>query len=112
MRTTATLGELHFRLEVIGPGDALKRIRDMTTKVTTFPSRRPISLKLAIEKVAAVEGISVNKFPVMAAAEKPTAIQTTESFFARRKGRGDKQAAVRFLTRSGGEPRRVGEELL
>ncbi len=82
----------------------------MTTKVATFSLRLPLSLKAAIEKLAAAEGTSMNQFLVMAAAEKLTAIQTAESFFAERQGRGDKVAAVRFLTRPGGVPPRLGDE--
>ena len=83
----------------------------MTTKVATFSLRIPLSLKAAIEKLAAADGTSMNQFLVMAAAEKLTAIQTTEAFFAERKGRGDKAAAIRFLTRPDGEPPRPGDEL-
>lgn len=83
----------------------------MATKVTTFSLRIPLSLKAAIEKLAAADGTSMNQFLVMAAAEKLTAIQTAESFFAARKGRGDKAAALRFLTRSGGEPPRPEDHL-
>jgi uncharacterized protein (DUF1778 family) len=83
----------------------------MTGKAATFSLRLPRSLKTAIEKLAAADGTSVNQFLVMAAAEKLTAIQTTESFFAARKGQGDAAAAVRFLTRPNGEPPRPGDEL-
>jgi hypothetical protein len=83
----------------------------MTTKVATFSLRLPLSLKAAIEKLAAADGTSMNQFLVMAAAEKLTAIQTTESFFAARKGRGDKAAAIRFLTRADEEPPNSGDEL-
>jgi hypothetical protein len=38
-------------------------------------------------------------------------MQTPESFFAERKGRGDMAAAIRLLTRAGGEPPREGDEL-
>lgn len=81
----------------------------MTTKVATFSLRLPLSLKAAIEKLAAADGTSMNQFLVMAAAEKLTAIQTTEAFFAERKGKGDKAAATRFLTRSEGEPPGAGD---
>ena len=83
----------------------------MTTKVTTFSLRLPVSLKVALEKLAAADGISVNQFLVSAAAEKLSAMQTAEAFFAERKGRGNKEAAIRFLTRAGGEPPRPGDEL-
>jgi hypothetical protein len=56
--------------------------------------RLPLSLKAAVEKFAAADGTSMNQFLVMAAAEKLTAMQTTDAFFAERKGRGDKEAAT------------------
>ncbi len=74
----------------------------MTTKVSTFSLRLPLSLKAAVEKLAASDGTSMNQFLVMAAAEKLTAIQTTEAFFASRKGQGNKKEAIRFLKRKGG----------
>jgi len=83
----------------------------MTTKVSTFSLRLPVSLKSAVEKLAAADGTSMNQFLVMAAAEKLTAIQTTEAFFAVRKGRANRDAAIRFLTRPGGEPPQAGDEL-
>jgi uncharacterized protein (DUF1778 family) len=83
----------------------------MTTKVTTFSLRLPLSLKAAVEKLAAADGTSMNQFLVMAAAEKLAAIQTAEVFFAERRGKGDRDAAIRFLTRPGGEAPRAGDEL-
>jgi hypothetical protein len=83
----------------------------VTTKVTTFSLRLPLSLKAAVEKLAAADGTSMNQFLVMAAAEKLTAMRTAEAFFAERKGRSDKAAAIRFLTRAGGEPPHPGDEL-
>jgi hypothetical protein len=83
----------------------------MTTKVSTFSLRLPNSLKAAVEKLAAADGTSMNQFLVMAAAEKLAAITTAETFFAERKGRADRDAAIRFLTRSGGEPPREGDEV-
>jgi len=47
----------------------------------------------------------------MAAAEKLSAITTAETFFAERKGRADRDAAIRFLTRNGGEPPRRDDEM-
>jgi hypothetical protein len=82
----------------------------MTTKVTTFSLRLPLSLKAAVEKLAEADGTSMNQFLVMAA-EKLTAMRTAEAFFAERRGRGDKQGAIRFLMRSGGEPPNPGDHL-
>ena len=67
------------------------------TTVTIFSLRLPLSLKAAVE--------------AQAAAEKLTALRTAEEFFAERKGRGDKAAAIRFLTRKGGEAPRAEDEV-
>jgi hypothetical protein len=83
----------------------------MTAKVSTFSLRLPVSLKAAVEKLAASDGASMNQFLVMAAAEKLPAIQTAESLFAVRKGRADRDAAIKCLTRQGGEQPRAGDEL-
>ena len=83
----------------------------MKTKLSTFSLRLPVSLKAAIEKLAAEEGTGMNQFLVMAAAEKMASIQTAEQFFAKRSGRGDANAAVRFLIRMGGEPPRAEDTL-
>jgi hypothetical protein len=48
----------------------------------------PVSLKAAVERMARAEGTSMNQFLVMAAAEKLTAIQTAETYFAARRGAG------------------------
>lgn len=83
----------------------------MTTKLTTVPLRLPVSLKAAVEEFAAADGTTVNQFLVLAAAEKLTAMRTAQAFFAPRKGRGDKEWAIRFLQRDGGEPPQPGDEL-
>ena len=83
--------------------------------VAIFLLQMPVSLKTAIEAFAAQEGISVDRFILMAAAEKLATIQTAdpaaERLFAERRGRGDPDAAIRCLTRDGGEPSRAGDEL-
>ena len=81
------------------------------TRVSTFSLRLPISLKAAIERMAEADGTSMNQFLVMAAAEKLTAIKTAESYFASLRGRGNLDEALAFLSRSGGEPPRAGDEL-
>lgn len=75
----------------------------MTTKAATMSLRLPISLKAALEKMAAADGTSMNQFLVMAAAEKLASLQTAETFFAQRREKGDVEAALSFLTRNGGE---------
>ncbi|MCX6594962.1 MAG: toxin-antitoxin system HicB family antitoxin [Acidobacteria bacterium] len=83
----------------------------MTPRVSTFALRLPNSLKAAVERMAAADGTSMNQFLVMAAAEKLTAIQTAEAYFAERRGRGNVDEALAFLSRMGGEPPREDDEL-
>lgn len=77
----------------------------MTTKVSTFPLRLPVSLKAALERIAKRDGTSLNQFLVIAAAEKIAAMET-ENFFAERRARADDAAFPRILNRKGGEPPR------
>jgi hypothetical protein len=83
----------------------------MTTKSMTFSLRLPLSLKAAVERLARNDGTSMNQFLVMAAAEKVSTIQTADEFFAARKGRGDKAAALAFLRDGGGEEPRAEDRL-
>ena len=73
--------------------------------------RLPRSLKAAVEAKAEQDGTSMNQFIVVAVAEKLSTMQATEEFFALRKGKGDVEAVIRFLSREGGEPPREGDEL-
>ena len=74
----------------------------MTTRVSTFPLRLPVSMKAALEEISKRDGTSLNQFLVVAAAEKMAAMET-ERFFAERKGRTDRKAFRRILNRKGGE---------
>jgi hypothetical protein len=73
----------------------------MTTKVSTFPLRLPVSLKAALENISDRDGTSINQFLVVAAAEKIAAMQT-EEFFLERRNRADREAFRRILNRNGG----------
>lgn len=77
----------------------------MTTRVSTFPLRLPVSMKTALEKISERDGTSMNQFLVVAAAEKIAAMET-ERFFEERKNRADHKAFRRILNRKGGEPPR------
>lgn len=77
----------------------------MTTRVSTFPLRLPVSLNAALEKISERDGTSMNQFLVIAAAEKIAAMET-ERFFAERQERADRKAFRRVLDREGGEPPR------
>jgi hypothetical protein len=82
----------------------------MTTRVSTFPLRLPVSLKTAVERVSKRDGASMNQFLVIAAAEKIAAMET-ERFFAERRERADDAAFLRILNRDGGEAPRPEDTL-
>jgi uncharacterized protein (DUF1778 family) len=82
----------------------------MTTKVSTFPLRLPVSMKKALEEIAKRDGTSLNQFLVIAAAEKISAMET-ERFFAERSKRADRAAFRRILNRKGGVPPRPEDRI-
>lgn len=82
----------------------------MTTRISTYPLRLPVSLKAAVEKLSRQDGTSINQFVVIAVAEKIAAM-TTEEFFAERKARAERDAFRRLLDRKGGELPRPEDEL-
>ncbi|HWG22447.1 MAG TPA: hypothetical protein VG225_18130 [Terracidiphilus sp.] len=82
----------------------------MTTRVSTFPLRLPVSMKAALEKIAERDGTSMNQFLVIAAAEKISAMET-ERFFTERRERADDEAFLRILNREGGEPPRPEDSI-
>jgi hypothetical protein len=67
-------------------------------------------MKMAVEKLAKEEGVSLNQFVATAVAEKLTAMNTA-NFFADRKNRADFDAFRHILTRTGGQPPREGDDL-
>ena len=77
----------------------------MTTRVSTFPLRLPVSMKTALEEISRRDGTSLNQFLVVAAAEKIAAMET-ERFFAERRERADRDEFLRILNREGGQPPR------
>ena len=81
----------------------------MTTRVSTFPLRLPVSLKTALETISDRDGTSINQFLVVAAAEKIAAMET-EEFFLSRRNRADREAFRRILNRRDGEPPRPEDE--
>jgi len=93
-------------------GGSITGDKEMTPRVSTFSLRLPISLKAAVERMAAADGTSMNQFLMMAAAEKLSAIQTAEAYFSALRSQGDRGAALAFLSRDGGESPRSGDEIL
>ena len=82
----------------------------MKTQSSTYPLRLPTSIKAEAERLAAADGTSLNQFVATAVAEKIGALRSAD-YFITRKGLGDREAFRRFMTRDGGEPPQVGDEM-
>jgi hypothetical protein len=82
----------------------------MTTTTSTYSLRLPVSLKAAVEKLSKRDGTSIDRFVVVAVAEKVAAM-TAEEAFAGRRARADLAAFDRVMNRKGGEPPRPDDEL-
>ena len=67
-----------------------------------FALRIPLSLKSGAEQVAREDGSTLNQFIVSAVAEKLAALKTAD-YFAQRAAKGDLNAALAMLNRSGGQ---------
>ncbi len=80
------------------------------TNTTTYPLRLPRSIKVAVDKIAKEEGISINQFVATAVAEK-LAVMNTAEFFAERRNRADFEEFRRIMQRKGGQLPKAGDEL-
>lgn len=76
---------------------------------SNYALRLPASLKNSVEQVARDDGTSLNQFIVTAIAEKLAAIKTA-GYFQERAKRGNLDAALALLNRTGGEPPQSGDE--
>ncbi len=77
---------------------------------SNYALRLPLSLKAGAEQVAREDGSTLNQFIVSAVAEKLAALKTA-SYFAERAARGNLDAALALLSRDGGQPPAVGDEM-
>lgn len=75
----------------------------MKRKSSTYPLRLPVSLKNAVVELSREDNTSINRFVVVAVAEKLAAMKTAE-FFAERRARADPGAAIAILSRESGRP--------
>lgn len=78
---------------------------------SNYALRLPASLKQSIEQVATDDGTSLNQFIVTAIAEKLSAIKTAD-YFSERAKRGNLDAVLAMLDRTGGKPPQAGDEIL
>lgn len=81
----------------------------MTARSPTYPLRLPVSIKTEAERLAALEGTSLNQFVATAVAEKVAALRTA-TYFIERRERVDWTAFETLMGRPTGEPPRPGDE--
>ena len=74
----------------------------MKKKLSSSSLRLPRSLKDAVAEVSREDNSSTNQFVVVAVAEKLSAMRAAE-FFAERRRRADREAAIAILSRDGGQ---------
>lgn len=79
-------------------------------KPAVIQLRLPRSIKAGVERAARRDGTSMNQLIATAVAEKLSALETMD-FFEERARRADFDAFDRFMSRDGGEPARMGDEL-
>ena len=78
---------------------------------TNYALRLQASLKTEAERIAKVEGTTLNQFINVAVAEKISALRTAD-YFRERAARGDAASALKLLGRVGCSERpRAGDEL-
>lgn len=77
---------------------------------SNYALRLPVSLKQSVEQVAREDGTSLNQFIVTAVAEKLAAIKAADYFLERAK-RGNLDAALALLNRTGGVSPQDGDEI-
>lgn len=82
----------------------------MTTRSSTYPLRLPVSIKAEAERLARIEGTSLNQFVATAVAEK-VAVLRTAAYFAERRAQADWTAFDRLMSREGGQPPQSGDEM-
>jgi len=79
-------------------------------RTSAYALRLPASIKAEAERLAAMDGTSLNQFVTVAVAEKVAALRTAD-FFAERRARTDWDAFDRLMSRQGGELPREGDDL-
>ena len=64
---------------------------------STYPSKLPLSIKKAAQRLAKEDGVSLNQWIAVAVAEKVGVVETAADFFKKRAGRASGEGLMRFL---------------
>jgi hypothetical protein len=78
---------------------------------TSYPLKRPTSIKHAAQRLAREDGVSLNQWISVAVAEKIGTVETAASFLRKRAGQSTPADLLTFLDRAGNEPPPPGDAL-
>ena len=76
---------------------------------SAYPLKLPRSVKLAAQRLAEEDGVSLNQFIAVAVAEKIGALQTANEFLAQRSGTTRSRDMLKFLRRAPKVPPMAGD---
>ena len=80
-------------------------------KTQSFPLRMPPTLRSRVERLAVMEGVSLNQFITLTLAEKLGA-SVEQEYFADKRRNANFETLLKTLNREGGETPRPGDEIL
>ncbi len=70
----------------------------------SYPLKLPASVKLAAQRLAKEDGVSLNQWIAVAVAQKIGAVETAAAFLSRRAGDAKPADLLPFLDKAGHEP--------
>ncbi len=76
----------------------------------TYPLKLPLSIKMAAQRLAKEDGVSLNQWIAVAVAEKVGTVETAANFFARRSD-GPPEDLLALLRTAPNVPAMAGDEL-
>lgn len=76
-----------------------------------YPLKLPISMKVAAERLAKEDGVSLNQWISVAIAQKIGAVETAADFLKLRAGTARAADMIPFLKNARNEPPPVGDEV-
>lgn len=76
-----------------------------------YPLKLPISMKVAAERLAKEDGVSLNQWIAVAIAQKIGAVETAADFLKRRAGAARASDMIPFLKNARNEPSSVEDEV-
>ncbi|MBV9633763.1 MAG: pilus assembly protein HicB [Methylobacteriaceae bacterium] len=76
----------------------------------SYPLKLPASIKLAAQRLAREDGVSLNQWIAVAVAQKIGAVETAADFLKRQAGDAKPADLLPFLDKAGNEPPPPGDE--